>query len=167
METLGAFDRQRKWIRTSSDGRDLSRLQWRVDSPRCVDFPSIGGCFVETIVIFIAIFIKRTASRSSSNGRYHDRRDDRDLHQEDGIATRRDGRISIGRTKKGQPIGRSGPPSLSDLHRTMDRASRRTTIDARSWPDWRAIMAHSAPNWSSFIAESTTFLFQLHRTVFD
>ena len=38
---------------------------------------------------------------------------------------------------------------------------------ARSSRDRRAIVTHSAPNWSSFIAESTTFLFNFIKTVFD
>ena len=40
---------------------------------------------------------------------------------------------------------RSG--SRSDLHRTTDGAWQRTTIVARSWPDWGAIGARSCRDW--------------------
>ena len=44
-----------------------------------------------------------------------------------------------------------------DLHQTVDRASRRTTIDARSWPDHRAIVVQSARNRGAFSTKLELF----------
>ena len=61
-----------------------------------------------------------------------------------------------------------------DLHQTVDCASRRTTIDARSWPDRRAIVAQSARDCGALSAKLELFHrgidgapLQLHQTVFD
>ena len=102
---------------------------------------------MDDIAIFIAIFIKRTASRSSSNGRYHDRRDDRDLHQADGIVTRRDSRISIERTKKGQLDWAIGTAQL--IRSPSDGGSRLTKNHDR-----RAIVARSSRDRGTFSPKS-------------
>ena len=44
-------------------------------------------------------------------------------------------------------IRQSRSSAQLDIHRTADVLSRRTTIDARLWPDRGAIVANSAPIW--------------------
>ena len=141
VETLEAFDHRLKWIRASLDDRDLSRSQWCVDSPGCIDLHRMV-----TLLPDFAIGEHGVDTRWS-----------RDLHQT--ATTTRHRHLTL---------ARHGTPWT--VQYPSDERRQQMTVESkpRSRRDRDPIIARSGL-WSSAITapsivESRLHLFQIHQT---